>query len=145
MINLIWRNIMNTETVGTTTQEKPLQKKYLPAILFLAEKMAEADKRLDKKERILIRQLADAANMSNFHHDKDFLKLNEDKACQKLDNERARKAALVVLSLVLKADGMRRPEEFKYFRHVRNKLQADPISVPTELTAHKEEALKYFC
>lgn len=136
---------MSTESSnGTTAQIKAISKRYIPAILYLAERMAASDKDLASKERTVILQLAEAANMKDFRHKKEFSEMDEDKACNTLDIEPARRAALVVLALILKADGQRRPEEHDYFRRVRTKLGADSIKVPVDLEAHKEMATRFF-
>ena len=134
-------------TESTTTSRppaKPLSKRYIPAILYLADRMSTADRDVATRERTIINQLAEAANMADYKHRRDFLDLDEDKACNALDIETARYAALVVLALILKADGMRKPEEHDFFRKIRTKLQAESVSVPVEMEAHKAFAIKFF-
>jgi len=54
------------------------------------------------------------------------------------------RAALVVLSLVLKADVQRKPSEHAYFTRIREALGAPPITVPVDVEGHKQLALEYF-
>ena len=136
---------MSTELPSSSRPPaKPLPKKYLPAILYLADRMSAIDKDVVSKERSLIFQLAEFANMSDFRSKREFMDMDEEKACTILDIEVARHAALVVMALILKADGLRKPEEHNYFRKIREKLGAASVSVPVELEAHKTYAARFF-
>ena len=123
--------------------EQPLPRKYLQSILYLADRMAEADGNVMPRERLMIEALAEAADMKDFRSDKSYRQLSDMRACSMLDIEAAKEAALVVLSLVMKADLVQREEEREYFTKIRNILESEPISVPHDLQAHKELALKF--
>lgn len=123
--------------------EQPLPRKYLQSILFLADRMSEADGNVVPRERIMIEALAEAADMKHFRQETDYRHLSEYRACSMLDIEEAKAAALVVISLVMKADKINRQEKLAFFSKIRSLLKADPISVPTDLQAHKELALKF--
>jgi hypothetical protein len=123
--------------------QRPVPRKYLLSILFLAERMATSDGDVPVMQRRMIDVLAEEADMQDFHNDKTYRLLSDRKACDNLDIDAAKEAALVVITLVLKADGVRRPEELEYFTKVREMLGADPVMVPGEIEAHKALALEY--
>jgi hypothetical protein len=123
--------------------QRPVPRKYLLSILFLAERMATSDGDVPVMQRRVIDVLAEEADMQDFHNDKTYRLLSDRKACDNLDIDAAKEAALVVITLVLKADGVRRPEELEYFTKVREMLGADPVMVPGEIEAHKALALEY--
>ena len=123
--------------------QRPVPRKYLLSILFLAERMAVSDRDVPVKERLMIDMLAEEVDMRDFRNDKTYRLLSDHKACDNLDIDAAKEAALVVIALVLKADGVRRPEEQEYFTKVREMLGADPVMVPGEMEAHKALALAY--
>lgn len=122
---------------------RALPKKYVEPILYLADRMSSADKHVVVKERSIIEDLAEAANRKNFRSERGFADLSEDKACQMLEIDAAKRGALVVMALVLKADLSRVDSEHEYFRKIRAKLGAQPVTVPVGLEAHKQLALKY--
>ncbi len=123
--------------------QRAIPEKYLTSILFLADRMASSDAEVAEQEARMIDQLAKAVNMENFRKAPDYRLMSDRKACENLDAEAAKKAALVVISLVLKADQVRRNEEHEYFREVRSLLDTDPVAVLQDLEAHKALALEY--
>ncbi len=139
---------MSVEESESTSQIIPptraLHRKYIEPIIYLADRMAGADGKVVPKERRLVEELAKAANLRDFRRDRWFRNLDEQSACQAIDITLARQAAMVVLSLVLKADADRKESEHAYFTQIRNMIGADPVTVPIEFDAHKELALKYF-
>lgn len=136
-------NPTNGEETQVLQPDRAVPKKYIPAILYLAERMASSDRNTVARERSVIDDIAEAVDLKNFRHAKDFKELTEDKACKALEIQLAQRAALVVMALVLKADDKRRPEEHDFFRRVREKLGAPPITVPVDLGAHRSLAFKY--
>lgn len=123
--------------------EQPLPRKYLRSILFLAHRMAEADGAAVPRERRMIEILAEAVDMRDFRRDRDYNLLNDSKACSMLDLAAAKDAALVVISLIMKADFENKEQERAYFSKIRALLGCGPITVPTDLQAHKKLALKF--
>ena len=122
---------------------RALPSKYLEPIMYLADRMASADKKMVTKERSVIDVLAEAVNKKGFRRSRSYLDLDEDKACSMLDVAPAKRGALVVMALVLKSDHERLDVEHQYFRKIRDKLGTDPIIVPVDLEAHRQLALKY--
>ena len=55
----------------------------------------------------------------------------------------ARQGALVVLSLVLKADSDRLESEQAYFTEIRGMIGGDPVTVPIDFQDHKNLAVEY--
>ncbi|MCZ6628761.1 MAG: hypothetical protein O7E56_11095 [SAR324 cluster bacterium] len=126
-----------------TPPDQPLPRKYLNSILYLADRMAAVDGNVDPKERRTVNALADAAGMQDFREDSRYRLMSDLRACEALeDSADAKAAALVVISLILKADLEYKDEEHEYFGKIRKMLEHPPISVPTDLQQHKELALK---
>ena len=123
--------------------EKPLPRKFMQSILFLADRMAEADGVPVPRERRMIEILAEAVDMTDFRTDRDYNLLSDSKACSMLDLTAAKEAALVVISLIMKADFENKEQERAYFSRIREMLGCGPITVPMDLQAHKELALKF--
>ncbi len=139
---------MNQENVAPTSgifrPPRALSRKTAEPILYLADSMAKADEEVVPREMRMIDLVADAVGLPTFRHQPWFREMTEAAALQRLNTDLAKKATLVVLSLVLKADAKRRPEELAYFSKVRGQLGAPPITVPVDIEAHKELALQYF-
>lgn len=123
---------------------RPLSRRTAEPILYLAERMANADQDPVPREERVINMIADAVGMPTFRHQPWFREMTEAAAIERLNTDLAKKATLVVLSLVLKADVKRKPSEHAYFTHIREELGAEPITVPVDLDAHKSLALEYF-
>ena len=123
--------------------DQPLPRRYLQSILFLADRMSQADGNDAPKQRRMVDVLAEAAEMKDFRREKSYRQLSDRRACEKLDIEEAKKAALLAVTLVMKAESVKGEEERQYFRKIRDLLDCDPITVPTELLYHKELALKF--
>jgi hypothetical protein len=122
---------------------RPLHRKYVEPILYLADRMAESDKELAAAERRMVDFLADNAREKDFRRQKWYRDLSDKVACERLDIDAAKLGALVVLTLVLKSDVKKRPEEHTYFTRIRSQLGAPPIVVPVDLEAHRKLALEY--
>ena len=130
-------------TNGIIHPPQPLPRKYIEPILYLAERMSMADGMMVPKERRMIEILAEAAGTADFREKHGYPTLTERQACEMLDDDTAKVAALVVISLVLKSDVQRKPVEQEFFHKIRNLLEAEPVTVPIELEAHKQLALQY--
>ena len=129
---------------GLLHPQRVLSRKTAEPILFLADRMAKADEEVVPRENRMIDMIADAVGLATFRHQPWFRDMTEAAALQRLNTDLAKRATLVVLSLILKADAKRRPEEQAYFSKVREQLGAPPITVPVDLEAHKKLALQYF-
>lgn len=123
---------------------RQLSRKSAEPILYLAEKMAESDQEKVPRESRMIDMIANAVGLSTFRHQPWYRDMTEAAAISRITTEISKKATLVVLSLVLKADSRRKPKEHQYFTWVREQIGADPITVPLDLEEHKKLALKYF-
>ena len=122
---------------------RPLHRKYVEPILYLADRMAESDKQLAAAERRMVDLLADNAKVKDFRRQKWYRELNDKTACERLDIDAAKLGALVVLTLVLKSDIKKKPEEHGYFSRIRALIGAPPIVVPVDLESHRKLALEY--
>ena len=122
---------------------RPLHRKYVEPILYLADRMAESDKELAAAERRMIDFLAEKSKQKDFRRQKWYRELSDKSACDRLDIDAAKLGALVVLTLVLKADVKKKAEEHTYFTRIRTQLGAPPIVVPADLEAHRRLALEY--
>ncbi len=127
----------------TQIPDKMLHRKYLQPILYLADRMSETDGLVVAKVRRMIESLAQAAGMPDFRHDNSYRQLSDHRACDMLDTEDAKTAALVVISLVLKTGAEHKDEEYGFFSKIRNRLNHAPVTVPVDVQEHKELALKF--
>lgn len=132
------------EKGGIQHPHRALHRRHLEAVLYLADKMGQADGQSVPSEIKIATTLAEAGGLKGYRQQQWYRDLSEDEACRRLDLDVAKRGALVVMALVLKADVQRKPEEQGYFKHVREKLGAPPVRVPVELEAHMALALEYF-
>ena len=124
--------------------QRQLSRKTAEPILFLAEKMAQSVRETVPRESRMIDRIADAVGMSTFRHQPWFREMTQEAAIARITTDMAKRATMVVLTLVLKADTKRKPSEHEYFTWLRNQIGAEPITVPVGLEDHKKLALKYF-
>lgn len=128
---------------GVVHPSKALPRKYVQAIVYLAQGMAQADQKLAMQERRIIDELAAACGLADFRRERWFHEMTEDSACAMLETESAKRGALVVLALLLKADNNRHNLEHAYFSRIRSKLGAEPVTVPVSLESHLALAHEY--
>lgn len=112
-------------------------------VFYLAHKMARSDNETLRKEIRIVDELAKAAGLSDYRNHEWYSRLTEKKALEALQGVEGQRCLMVVLTLVLKADGNKRPEEHQYFRSIREKLGAPPIRVPVNFYDHKRLAMEY--
>lgn len=122
---------------------RPIPRKYLEPILYLADRMSAQDRIVPAPPQRMVDQLAEAAQMKDLRRQPWYRAMNEERACEALDLETVKRAALVVLSLVLKADTTRGEAAKAYFSMLREKLNMEPIAVPSELDQHRDLALRH--
>ena len=123
---------------------RPVSRRTAEPILYLAERMASADDEAVPRETRVIDMIADAVGMPTFRHQPWFREMTEKAAIERVNTELAKRATLVVLALLLKADLKRKPSEQAYFTHIREALGAPPITVPVDVDDHRRLALEYF-
>ncbi len=123
--------------------DKPLLRRYVQPILYLADRMSEAEGVAVSLVRHTIESLALAAGMPEYRKDSGYRHLSDQRACDMLDNDHAKTAALVVITLILKTSEERKEGEYEYFSKIRTLLGSDPVKVPVDVREHKELALKY--
>jgi len=128
---------------GIIHPTRVLSRKSLLPILYLAERMASSDNETVRRETRVIEQIAKAANFERYKDDPDYRRMTEDSAIAGVGSETSKMAAMVILTLVLKADTQRKDEERGYFQKVRERLGAGPITVPVDFDAHMKLALEY--
>ena len=123
--------------------QRPLREEVVLPILFLADRMAKVDESAVREEASVIDTLAEAAEMGDFREEPGYRLFGEDEACDALNAESAKTGALVLMSLVLKADCERAEPEHEFFTKIRTKLNAEPVTVPINIKAHRRLALSY--
>jgi tellurite resistance protein len=131
-------------TTGVIWPGRPVSRRTAEPILFLADRMASADQIAVPREERVISQIADAVGMPTFRHQPWFRQMTEAAAIERLNTDLSRRAALVVMALILKADLQRKPSELAYFRRIREALGADPVTVPVDLEEHRKLVMTYF-
>jgi hypothetical protein len=139
---------MDPDTTGSKSNilhpSRPVSRRTAEPILFLAECMAAADQEPVPRELRIVDMVADAVGIPTFRHQPWFREMTETAAIERLNTDLAKRATLVVLSLVLKADVKRKPSEQALFTRIREALGAPPITVPVDLEGHRRLALEYF-
>jgi len=138
---------MTEEHGGASNIFRPprtLSRKTAEPIIYLATRMSQSDNEAVRRETRIIDMIAEAVGYANYRHEKWFLDMTEAEALARINSDLAKKAALVVLAMVLKADSYRKEEEQEYFSWVRDQLGADPVTVPIDLEEHRKLVLSYF-
>jgi hypothetical protein len=118
-----------------------LPRKYVEPILYLAHRMATLEKAAGKQS--LAQHLATAAGISDYRTQHWFHALNDRRACELLETETAKRAALIVLALISKAEFDSDEPHRAYFSKIRDLFGAEPISIPKDVEEHKRLALAY--
>jgi hypothetical protein len=118
-------------------------RKYIEPIMYLAERMSQQDKLVPAPGKRIVDELAEALRIKDFRRQPWFRSLNDQRACSLIDMESIKRAALVVLALVLKADTTRGDAAKAYFTRIRELLGVDAVSAPAELEAHKDLVLRH--
>jgi hypothetical protein len=134
----------HTETVQHHNRPpgRALPRKYVEPIVYLADRMVGMGQG-GHKERGAFQLLADAAGMRDYARQQWFRELNDQRACQRLDIESAKRGALVVLALLIKSDPHAGETHRAYFTKVRTLLGAEPITVPADVEEHRRLALGF--
>ena len=122
---------------------RPLPPEVVQAILFLADRFSLAQERAVARDQRIVDMLADAAGMGNFRHQPWYRDLTEPGALMRLRSERAKRAALETLALVLKTDLTGHPAERAEFTRLRLAMDGPPVHVPAHLEAHRRRVLRY--
>ena len=121
----------------------PVPRKYVEPILYLAERMSNQDKLVPAPGKRIVDELAEALLMKDFRRQPWFRSLNEQRACEMLDLETVKLAALVVLTLVMKVDTTRGDAAKAFFSKTRQALGMEPLAVPAEPDVHKDLAFRF--
>ena len=121
---------------------RALPRKYVEPIVYLADRMVGMGQG-GHKERGTFHLLAEAAGMRDYARQQWFRELNDQRACQRLDIDSAKRGALVVLALLIKADPQAGEAHRAYFTKVRILLGAEPITVPADVEEHRRMALGF--
>ncbi len=113
-------------------------------ILFLLDRMTEkADAILPRSNR-LVEQIADVAGMQCFRRQPEWRQMTEQGALRMIKTPLAKRAAMVVLMLLLKTafqDSTRQQQQALALRH---HINAEPVCVPVDTATHQRLAFAYF-
>jgi hypothetical protein len=121
---------------------RALPRKYAEPILYLADRMSGMGQ-AGSKERATLQHLAESAGLKDYGRQQWFRELNDQRACQRLDIESAKRGALVVLALLIKTDPQAADAHRAYFTKVRTLLGSEPITVPADVEEHRRMALGF--
>lgn len=120
-----------------------IPRKYLEPILYLAEELRRRDPLKPVPAKLAIDELAEVLGVSRFREQRWFRELSETRACALLDQAVAKDAALVTLTYVMKTDTNRGDGVRERFTKIRQRLEAEPVKVPSERDAHRALVLRY--
>jgi hypothetical protein len=96
-----------------------------------------------RKARAVLQEVAQSAGMSGYTQQHWFRDLTDQRACELLDMETARRGALVLLALLIKSDPNAGEAHRAFFTRVRTRMGADPVSVPVSMEQHRKLAESY--
>jgi len=140
---------METQKMGTdaptkvTWPTKAIPSKFVEPILYLAEKMARTGALDEMSNTRMVDKLAALVGVVGVRKQRWYREYNERKACEKLDIDTAKTAALVVLTLVMKVDTDMSEAPKSFFSRMRKMMNCDPIAVPSSLEEHVNLAAKF--
>jgi hypothetical protein len=123
--------------------DRAVRGEFVEPILFLADRMAAQDPIQPPPAKSITERLAELLGLRGYREQASYRRLNDAVACDMLVTERARKGALVVASLVLKADTDGGENAKAYFSGLRERLGLEMIVVPTSIEEHLGLALEY--
>lgn len=123
--------------------QHPVPRKYVDAILYLADRMSQHDRIQPPPGKRAVDELAELLGTKDFRRQQWYRHMNDRQAIESLDLATVRRATLVVMSLVLKVDTSRGEAAKQYFTQVREAMGAEPISVPADVEEHMELAVSY--
>lgn len=121
-----------------------LSRKVAEPILYLADCMTQLDNEATGRDSRMVDFLADALGLPTFRRQPWYRNMTEAGALQRITSDNAKRATLVVLSLMIKTGRTHKDAALQYFSRVRRQLGADPVRVPQDLEQHKRLALRYF-
>ena len=126
-----------------TKPPRALHRKYLEPIFYLADRMCAVDGEVAPNERRVIDELSEAGGVKGFRSSPSFRHMTVDSACNSLDITTAKNGAMVIMTLLLKADTARKESEHRFFTRVRESLGMERVVVPVAFDEHKSLALAY--
>lgn len=118
-------------------------RKYIEPIMYLAERMSMQDKLVPAPGKRVVDQLAEALHIKDFRRQPWFRSMNDQRACELIDLETVKRAALIVLTLVMKGDTTRGDAAKAYFTKVRELMGIESIAVPSDMDAHMDLTLRH--
>lgn len=122
---------------------RALHRKYLEPIFYLADRMCAVDGEVAPNERRVLDELSEAGGVKAFRSSQSFRHLTVENACKALDMTTAKNGAMVIMTLLLKADAERKDAEKRFFTRVRESLGMERVVVPVDFEEHKSLALAY--
>ena len=140
---------METHKMGSETPTKvawptkAIPSKFVEPILYLAEKMSRTGALDELSNARMVDKLAALVGVVGVRKQRWYREYNERKACEKLDINTAKIAALVVMTLVMKVDTDMSEAPKSFFSRMRKMMNCDPIAVPSDLEEHINMATKY--
>jgi len=133
----------NFAPVSSTAPLHALPRKFIEPILYLGDRMVHVGNGM-RQARGILQELAGSAGMEDYPQQHWFRELNDQRACELLDVDTAKRGALVLLALLIKADPSSGEAHRNYFTRVRTKMGAEPVTVPVSLDQHRRLAASYF-
>lgn len=133
----------NTKSTGTFARPQLLPRNFIEPILYLADVLSQIEPRAIARDKRMVDFLADSAGMTTFRHQPWCRNLTMSEAFGKLNDAKAKHAAMLVLTLIMKTDVMERPEARESFTKIRLALGCKPVRVPVALDEHTRLVLGY--
>ena len=135
--------VVSEAPTKVTWPTKPIPGKFVEPILYLAEKMARTGALDEMSNTRMVDKLAALVGIEGVRKQRWYREYNERKACEKLDIDTAKTAALVVMTLVMKVDTDMGDAPKSFFSRMRKLMNSDPIAVPADVQEHIHLATKF--
>ncbi|HEX7928541.1 MAG TPA: hypothetical protein VF678_13190 [bacterium] len=119
-----------------------LPRKFLEPVLYLADRITHVGSGL-REARAMLRDMAQSIGMADYPEQHWFRGLDDQRACELLNVDTAKKGALVLLALLIKCDPKSGEAHRNFFTRVRTKMGAEPVTVPVSIDQHRRLAESY--
>jgi hypothetical protein len=114
-----------------------LPRKFIEPILFLGDRLTHVGNRTMREAKAALNEIARSTGLADYAEQRWFRDLSDQKACEMLDIDTAKRGALVLLALLIKLDPESGDAHRTFFTRTRTRMNADPVTVPVSIDQHR--------
>ena len=114
-----------------------LPRKFIEPILFLGDRLTHVGNRSMRDAKAALVEIARSVGLADYADQRWFRDMSDQRACELLDVDTAKRGALVLLALLIKTDPESGEAHRSFFTRIRTRLNADPVTVPVSLDQHR--------